>query len=165
MVSQEPTLFNCTIAENIQYNREGTTRDEIVTAADESNFNPEKEAIEIAAEVENKDKDKKKKKKKKKNDEENNSEEDELTSRKKNDGTGFEKNVGVKGSHISGGQKQRVAIARVILRKPHLLLLDEATSALDSANEQKVQESLDRMMKNRTTLSVAHRLDTIKNSD
>ena len=73
--------------------------------------------------------------------------------------------MGVKGSHISGGQKQRVAIARVILRKPHLLLLDEATSALDSANEQKVQESLDRMMKSRTTLSVAHRLDTIKNSD
>ena len=73
--------------------------------------------------------------------------------------------MGVKGSHISGGQKQRVAIARVVLRKPHLLLLDEATSALDSSNEQKVQESLDRMMKNRTTLSVAHRLDTIKNSD
>ena len=53
---------------------------------------------------------------------------------KKPDGTGFDKNVGVKGSHISGGQKQRVAIARVILRKPHVLLLDEATSALDSYN-------------------------------
>lgn len=95
------------------------------------------------------------------------SEEDEQLSPviKKKDGVGFEKNVGLKGSHISGGQKQRVAIARVILREPHLLLLDEATSALDSANEQKVQVSLDRIMKNKTTLSVAHRLDTIKNSD
>jgi ATP-binding cassette subfamily B (MDR/TAP) protein 1 len=62
------------------------------------------------------------------------------------DGQGFEKNVGVKGSHISGGQKQRVAIARVIIRQPNFLLLDEATSALDSANERKVQDSLDRIM-------------------
>ena len=51
------------------------------------------------------------------------------------DGTGFDKNVGVKGSHISGGQKQRVAIARVVLRRPQVLLLDEATSALDRINE------------------------------
>ena len=73
--------------------------------------------------------------------------------------------MGVKGSHISGGQKQRVAIARVILRQPNVLLLDEATSALDSANEKKVQDSLDRMMKGRTSITVAHRIDTIKNSD
>lgn len=73
--------------------------------------------------------------------------------------------MGVKGSHISGGQKQRVAIARVILRQPNILLLDEATSALDSANEKKVQDSLDRMMKGRTSITVAHRIDTIKNSD
>lgn len=73
--------------------------------------------------------------------------------------------MGVKGSHISGGQKQRVAIARAILRNPEKLLLDEATSALDSANEKKVQESLDEIMKGKTSISIAHRIDTIKNSE
>lgn len=71
----------------------------------------------------------------------------------------------MKGSHISGGQKQRVAIARAILRKPKMLLLDEATSALDSVNERKVQECLDEIMKDRTTITIAHRMETIKNSD
>jgi len=71
----------------------------------------------------------------------------------------------VKGSHISGGQKQRVAIARSVLREPHILLLDEATSALDSTNEKIVQDSLDTIMQNKTTVSIAHRFDTIKNSD
>lgn len=84
--------------------------------------------------------------------------------KKKLDGTGFNKNVGVKGAHISGGQKQRVAIARTILRRPGLLLLDEATSALDSQNEKEVQESLDRMMRGKTSITIAHRIDTIKNS-
>lgn len=79
--------------------------------------------------------------------------------------TGFNKNVGVKGSHISGGQKQRVAIARTILRNPQMLLLDEATSALDRVNEVKVQESLDKIMQGRTVISIAHRIETIKNSD
>lgn len=85
--------------------------------------------------------------------------------KKKLDGTGFDKNVGLKGSHISGGQKQRVAIARVILRKPEVLLLDEATSALDSYNEKKVQDSLDQMMRGKTSITIAHRIETIKNSD
>ncbi len=58
-----------------------------------------------------------------------------------------------------------MAIARVILRKPGLLLLDEATSALDSANERKVQESLDRIMEGKTCINIAHRIDTIKNSN
>lgn len=58
-----------------------------------------------------------------------------------------------------------MAIARVILRNPNILLLDEATSALDSANEQKVQASLDKMMTGKTSLTIAHRIDTIKNSD
>ena len=71
----------------------------------------------------------------------------------------------MKGSHISGGQKQRVAIARTILRQPKVLLLDEATSALDSVNEINVQKSLDMMMKQKTSITIAHRLDTIRNSD
>ena len=100
--------------------------------------------------------------KKKKSKEEDEKEEKK---KKKMNGTGFEKNVGIKGSHISGGQKQRVAIARVILRQPHVLLLDEATSALDTENERKVQDSLDRMMKSKTSITIAHRIDTIKNSD
>ena len=79
--------------------------------------------------------------------------------------TGFDRNVGVKGSHISGGQKQRIAVARAILKNPDKLLLDEATSSLDAENEKKVQESLDRIMKGKTTISVAHRIETIKNSD
>ena len=75
------------------------------------------------------------------------------------------KRVGIKGSHISGGQKQRIAIARTILRKPRIMLLDEATSALDPGNEQKVQESLERISEGRTSIYVAHRLGTVENSD
>lgn len=75
--------------------------------------------------------------------------------------SGFDKLVLVKGLNISGGQKQRVAIARAILRDPRVLLLDEATSALDAENERIVQESLDEAMKGRTTITVAHRMQTI----
>ncbi len=73
--------------------------------------------------------------------------------------------VGLKGLHISGGQKQRVAIARAILRNPRILLLDEATSALDAENEKIVQESLNNLMKERTKVTVAHRISTIEDSD
>lgn len=76
----------------------------------------------------------------------------------------FARKVGPRGSHLSGGQKQRVAVARAVLRNARVLLLDEATSALDKENEMQVQACLDAAAEGKTSLSVTHKLETLRNA-
>ncbi len=78
---------------------------------------------------------------------------------------GLDTRINEHGANLSGGQRQRVSIARAFIRNPKILILDEATSALDTVSERKIQESVDRLVQDRTTLIVAHRLSTIRNAD
>ncbi|WP_074410128.1 ABC transporter ATP-binding protein [Aquimarina megaterium] len=78
---------------------------------------------------------------------------------------GIETNIGDSGNKISGGQKQRLSIARAVLKNPPIMILDEATSALDTESERLVQSALENMMRNRTSIVIAHRLSTVQNSD
>merc|ERR1712226_1514767 len=117
LVAQEPYLFNNTLRYNIKYNMYNASDDQMKQAAFISNATKFIEKDEELAG-------------------------DEFEDDKEKDATGYDRNVGVKGSKLSGGQKQRVAIARAVLRNPSVYLFDEATSALDSNSEKIVQEAL-----------------------
>lgn len=125
IVTQEPILFNDTVANNITLGTPDATQEEIEQAAriaNAHNFIIHKEA-------------------------------------------GYQTNIGDRGTKLSGGERQRVTIARAVLKNPPILILDEATSSLDTESERLVQDAINNMMQNRTSIVIAHRLSTIRHAD
>lgn len=125
IVTQEPILFNDTIANNIALGSPDATEEEIIQAAKIANahdFIMQKEG-------------------------------------------GYQSNIGDRGSKLSGGERQRLTIARAVLKNPPILILDEATSSLDTESERLVQDAINNMMQNRTSIVIAHRLSTIRHAD
>jgi len=125
IVTQEPILFNDTIANNISLGMEHATKEEINTAAKIANAN-------------------------------------QFILQKEN---GYDTTIGERGNKLSGGEKQRVTIARAVLKNPPILILDEATSSLDTESEKLVQDAINNLMNNRTSIVIAHRLSTIRHAD
>ena len=125
IVTQEPILFNDTIAANIALGKPDATEEEIINAAkiaNAHNFIITKEE-------------------------------------------GYQTNIGDRGSKLSGGERQRLTIARAVLKNPPILILDEATSSLDTESERLVQDAINKMMENRTSIVIAHRLSTVRHAD
>ena len=125
IVTQEPILFNDTIANNIRLGKEDANENEIIEAAKVANahyFIVHKEQ-------------------------------------------GYETNIGDRGTKLSGGERQRMTIARAVVKNPPILILDEATSSLDTESERLVQDAINNMMQNRTSIVIAHRLSTIRHAD
>lgn len=125
IVTQEPVLFNDTIANNIALGKPGASMDEIIAAARVAN------AYHFIIKKEK----------------------------------GFDEIIGDRGSKLSGGERQRLTIARAVLKNPPILILDEATSSLDTESERLVQDAINNMMQNRTSIVIAHRLSTIRHAD
>ena len=125
IVTQEPILFNDTIANNISLGMDNAPKEQIESASRVANahqFILQKES-------------------------------------------GYQTNIGERGNKLSGGEKQRVTIARAVLKNPPILILDEATSSLDTESEKLVQDAINNLMSNRTSIVIAHRLSTIRNAD
>ena len=125
IVTQEPILFNDTIAGNIAMASPAASTEAIEQAARTANAH-------------------------------------EFILRKEN---GYQTNIGDRGTKLSGGERQRLTIARALLKNPPILILDEATSSLDTESERLVQEAINNMMQQRTSLVIAHRLSTIRHAD
>lgn len=125
IVTQEPILFNDTIAKNIALSKPEASINEIEEAAKIAN------AYQFIEQKEN----------------------------------GFNENIGDRGGKLSGGERQRITIARAVLKNPPILILDEATSSLDTESERLVQDAINHLMKDRTSLVIAHRLSTVRHAD
>jgi ATP-binding cassette, subfamily B, bacterial MsbA len=125
IVTQEPILFNDTIANNVALGMQTASREEIIAAAKIANAHNYIEKKE----------------------------------------EGYETNIGDRGTKLSGGERQRLTIARAVLKNPPILILDEATSSLDTESERLVQDAINNLMENRTSVVIAHRLSTISHAD